>query len=71
MRAALGARVRLRCAVLGAPPVLRRWAPVPRAHSVTDTGDLVIHSKLRSGLRRASNINFLAFEQSHLNILVP
>ncbi|XP_045772265.1 Down syndrome cell adhesion molecule-like protein Dscam2 [Maniola jurtina] len=43
VRAALGARVRLRCAALGAPPIARRWAPLPRAHTVTDTGDLVIH----------------------------
>ncbi|XP_052738072.1 cell adhesion molecule Dscam2-like [Bicyclus anynana] len=43
LRVAQGARVRLRCAVLGAPPVSRRWAPLPRAHTVTDSGDLVIH----------------------------
>nr|XP_034831977.1 Down syndrome cell adhesion molecule-like protein Dscam2 [Maniola hyperantus] len=46
VRAAPGARVRLRCAALGAPPVARRWAPLPRAHTVTDTGDLVIHTQL-------------------------
>lgn len=39
-----GARARLPCAAVGAPPVRRRWAPLPRAHTVTDTGDLIIHS---------------------------
>ncbi|XP_072936767.1 cell adhesion molecule Dscam2-like [Epargyreus clarus] len=43
VRAALGARLRLRCAALGAPPLARRWAPLPAAHTLTDTGDLVIH----------------------------
>ncbi|XP_059047424.1 cell adhesion molecule Dscam2-like [Achroia grisella] len=40
-----GARVRLRCAAVGAPPLRWRWspAPPPHAHTVTDDGDLVIH----------------------------
>ncbi|CAG4953628.1 unnamed protein product [Colias eurytheme] len=43
VRAPLGARVRLPCAALGAAPLLRRWAPLPPAHSVSDAGDLIIH----------------------------
>ncbi|XP_075977718.1 cell adhesion molecule Dscam2-like [Anticarsia gemmatalis] len=41
--AAWGARVRLRCAAVGAPPLRWRWAPLPSAHTITDTGDLIIH----------------------------
>ncbi|XP_063823810.1 cell adhesion molecule Dscam2-like [Ostrinia nubilalis] len=40
-----GARVRLRCAAVGPPPLRRRWAPAPAppALSVTEAGDLIIH----------------------------
>ncbi|XP_047544932.1 Down syndrome cell adhesion molecule-like protein Dscam2 [Vanessa atalanta] len=41
--AAIGSRLRLRCSALGAPPITRRWVPLPHAHTVTDTGDLIIH----------------------------
>ncbi|XP_063899324.1 cell adhesion molecule Dscam2-like [Helicoverpa armigera] len=41
--AALGSRVRLRCAAVGAPPLRWRWSPLPGAHTVTDDGDLIIH----------------------------
>ncbi|CAH0695577.1 unnamed protein product [Spodoptera exigua] len=41
--AAWGARVRLRCSALGAPPLRWRWAPLPTHYTVTDDGDLIIH----------------------------
>ncbi|CAH0727697.1 unnamed protein product, partial [Brenthis ino] len=41
--AAVGSRVRLRCSALGVPPITRRWMPLPQAHTITDTGDLIIH----------------------------
>ncbi|KAH9636078.1 hypothetical protein HF086_015255 [Spodoptera exigua] len=41
--AAWGARVRLRCSALGAPPLRWRWAPLPTHSTVTDDGDLIIH----------------------------
>ncbi|KAJ8735954.1 hypothetical protein PYW08_006610 [Mythimna loreyi] len=41
--AAWGARVRLRCAALGSPPLRWRWSPLPSAHTLTDDGDLIIH----------------------------
>ncbi|CAK1540400.1 unnamed protein product [Leptosia nina] len=40
---ALGARVRLACAALGGPPLHRRWTPLPPHHTLTDTGDLIVH----------------------------
>lgn len=42
--AAVGTRVQLACAALGAPPLRRRWAPLPPEHTITDAGDLIIHS---------------------------
>ncbi|XP_047520149.1 Down syndrome cell adhesion molecule-like protein Dscam2 isoform X3 [Pieris napi] len=41
--AAVGTRVRLACAALGAPPLRRRWVPLPPTHTITDTGDLIIN----------------------------
>ncbi|XP_063549096.1 cell adhesion molecule Dscam2-like [Cydia strobilella] len=40
-----GTRVRLRCVVAGggSGPIRRRWAPLPRRHTVTAAGDLLIH----------------------------
>ncbi|CAB3241321.1 unnamed protein product [Arctia plantaginis] len=48
--AAWGSRVRFRCAAVGAPPLRWRWSPLPTAHTITDTGDLIIHKvELMSG----------------------
>lgn len=45
--ASWGSRVRLRCAAVGPAPLRWRWspAPMPPAHTVTDDGDLIIHSE--------------------------
>ncbi|CAH1640017.1 unnamed protein product [Spodoptera littoralis] len=42
--AAWGSRVRLHCTALGAPPLRWRWAPLPSHSTISDDGDLIIHS---------------------------
>lgn len=41
-----GATVRLRCAAVGTPPLRGRWSPLPTAHTLTDSRDLILHSEL-------------------------
>ncbi|KAJ0182190.1 hypothetical protein K1T71_001559 [Dendrolimus kikuchii] len=43
VHAVLGARARLRCAAVGAPPLRWLWSPAPPGHSFTDAGDMIIH----------------------------
>uniref|UniRef100_A0A2A4JGR5 Down syndrome cell adhesion molecule-like protein Dscam2 n=1 Tax=Heliothis virescens TaxID=7102 RepID=A0A2A4JGR5_HELVI len=53
--AAVGSRVRLRCAAVGALPLRWRWSPLPGAHTVTDDGDLIIHSLVLARRRQAAS----------------
>ncbi|XP_053617541.1 cell adhesion molecule Dscam2-like isoform X2 [Plodia interpunctella] len=38
-----GTRLRLRCSSVGAPPLRYHWSPLPIAHTITDSGDFIIH----------------------------
>lgn len=44
IKVAEGTRIKLRCNAVGAPPLFRSWKPLPRSHTLTDSGDLLIHS---------------------------
>ncbi|GBO99131.1 Down syndrome cell adhesion molecule-like protein Dscam2 [Eumeta japonica] len=75
LRVAEGSRLRLRCHAVGGPPLARAWAPLPRSHTITENGDLLIHrvERTMAGNYTCSVRNSLGADSAiyALSILLP